>query len=82
MSMKYFNDPMGNRTCNVQNPAQCLGGVQVIMKFLTCLYIYDKIKYGDWNEELFCDVMSSVVKLPVFWRDLFPPSWSLKKETA
>ena len=51
------------------------------MKFLICLYTYEKIKYGDRNEELYCDVTSSVGKLPVFWRDLLPPSSSLK-ETA
>jgi hypothetical protein len=62
--------------------AQCLGGVHVIMKFLICLYIYEKkIKYVDRNEDLYCGVMSSVGKLPVFWRDLLPLSSSLKKET-
>ena len=62
--------------------AQCLGGIQVIKKFLICLYIYEKIKYDDRNVELYCDVMSSVGKLPVFWRDLLPPSSSVKKERA
>jgi len=46
--------------------AQCLGGVHVIIKFLICSYIYEKIKYHDRNEEQYCDVMSSVGKLLVF----------------
>jgi len=62
--------------------AQCLGDVHVIMKFLMCLYICEKIKHDNRNEDLYYDVMSSVGKLPVFWRDRFHPSSSLKTETA
>jgi hypothetical protein len=81
--MKNPNDRMGNGTCNIQAcsavPRRRTRNYEVSYMFV---YSRKKINYDGRYEELYCDVMSSVGKLPVFWRDLLPLSSSLKKETA
>jgi hypothetical protein len=80
--MKNLNYAIGNRTRDLTACSAVPQRSTCNFEMYDVFVIYKGMKCDYRDGEHRCDVLSSVGKLPMFWRNLLPPSLSLKMEAA